>query len=102
PSAKIVSNASDDLPDPDSPVKTTMLLRGKSRSTLFRLCSRAPRTTRRSDTRVAPSLAGYMQRQRSDLADLSHARRGHRQSPAGAVAALGQQPVRGPLDQHGE
>src|SRR4029077_7288194 len=39
----MVSNASDDLPDPDSPVKTISLSRGSSRSTLRRLCSRAPR-----------------------------------------------------------
>src|ERR1700720_3197024 len=39
----MVSKASDDLPDPDSPVKTTSLSRGISRSTFLRLCSRAPR-----------------------------------------------------------
>src|SRR6266536_1535322 len=46
----MVSKASDDLPDPDSPVKTIRALRGRSRWTFFRLCSRAPRTTRRSVT----------------------------------------------------
>src|ERR1700736_6287708 len=40
----MVSKASDDLPEPDSPVKTTSLSRGISRSTFLRLCSRAPRT----------------------------------------------------------
>jgi maleylpyruvate isomerase len=37
-----VSNASDDLPDPDRPVKTTSASRGTSIETFFRLCSRAP------------------------------------------------------------
>src|SRR5258705_13803516 len=40
----MVSKASEDLPDPDSPVITTRLSRGKSTSMFFRLCSRAPRT----------------------------------------------------------
>src|SRR4051812_50138123 len=39
----MVSKASDDLPDPDRPVSTTSLSRGRSRSMFFRLCSRAPR-----------------------------------------------------------
>src|SRR5690349_10454130 len=50
PSAKIVSKASDDLPDPDNPVNTMSASRGRSRSTLRRLCSRAPLTIRRSAT----------------------------------------------------
>src|SRR5271170_6714682 len=50
PSAKIVSNARLDFPDPDSPVNTISASRGKSSETSFRLCSRAPRTTRRSAT----------------------------------------------------
>src|SRR5438105_13457244 len=41
----MVSKASDDLPDPDSPVKTTSLSRGMVRSTFWRLCSRAPLIT---------------------------------------------------------
>src|SRR5882757_9418539 len=40
----MVSNASDDLPDPDRPVNTISASRGISRSTFLRLCSRAPRT----------------------------------------------------------
>src|SRR5579864_3158885 len=40
----MVSKASEDLPDPDSPVMTTSLSRGIETSTFFRLCSRAPRT----------------------------------------------------------
>src|ERR1700674_950975 len=41
----MVSNASDDFPEPDSPVKTTSLSRGMVRSMSFRLCSRAPLIT---------------------------------------------------------
>src|SRR4029077_14859138 len=40
----MVSNASDDFPDPDSPVITTILSRGIFTSTFLRLCSRAPLT----------------------------------------------------------
>src|SRR5579871_1803096 len=50
PSAKIVSNARLDLPEPDRPVNTIMASRGRSRETSLRLCSRAPRTTSRSAT----------------------------------------------------
>src|ERR1700716_2342417 len=39
----MVSKASEDLPEPESPVKTTSLSRGISRSMFLRLCSRAPR-----------------------------------------------------------
>src|SRR5689334_1997479 len=39
----MVSNASDDLPEPDRPVNTISWSRGSTRSTLRRLCSRAPR-----------------------------------------------------------
>src|ERR1700712_3132359 len=47
----MVSNASEDLPDPDRPVKTMSASRGRSRSTPRRLCSRAPLTIRRSANR---------------------------------------------------
>src|ERR1700722_10378178 len=53
PSAKIVSNARLDLPEPDRPVNTIIASRGRSSETSLRLCSRAPRTTSRSAT--APS-----------------------------------------------
>src|SRR5215475_4376155 len=53
PSAKIVSNARLDLPDPDKPVNTIKELRGRSRLTSRRLCSRAPRMIRRSDTQTS-------------------------------------------------
>src|SRR5437773_11943744 len=46
----MVSKASDDLPEPDSPVKTISFSRGSSRETFLRLCSRAPRITSVSDT----------------------------------------------------
>src|ERR1700745_2690100 len=39
----MVSKASEDLPEPERPVKTTSLSRGISTSMFFRLCSRAPR-----------------------------------------------------------
>src|SRR5688500_10721885 len=45
----MVSKARDDLPEPDSPVKTISLSLGSSRLTFRRLCSRAPRTTMTSD-----------------------------------------------------
>src|SRR5271169_3779168 len=41
----MVSNASDDLPDPETPVTTVRELWGISRSMFFRLWTRAPRTT---------------------------------------------------------
>src|SRR5271169_4302693 len=40
----MVSNASEDLPDPLRPVITVKLLRGISTSMFLRLCWRAPRT----------------------------------------------------------
>src|SRR5688572_18727288 len=40
----MVSKASEDLPDPDSPVITTSWSRGRSTSMFLRLCTRAPRT----------------------------------------------------------
>jgi len=42
PSAKRVSNANDDLPEPDRPVITTSLFRGMATSIFFRLCTLAP------------------------------------------------------------
>src|SRR5881398_2577098 len=40
----MVPNASEDLPEPETPVNTTSASRGMSTATSFRLCSRAPRT----------------------------------------------------------
>src|SRR5215470_9097280 len=48
----MVSKARLDLPDPDSPVNTISESLGNSSDTSLRLCSRAPRTTRRSATSV--------------------------------------------------
>ena len=42
PSAYSVSNASDDLPEPESPVITTNLFFGIVKSISFKLCSLAP------------------------------------------------------------
>src|SRR3954466_15833847 len=66
PSAKMVSKASDDLPEPDSPVKTMSESRGRSIETSLRLCSRAPRMISWSATALprdcsntcSPSYAG--------------------------------------------
>src|SRR3989338_4264672 len=44
PSAKIVSKAREDFPEPESPVKTTILFRGISTVIFLRLCVRAPLT----------------------------------------------------------
>src|ERR1044071_6067236 len=44
----MVSNASEDLPDPLNPVITVRVLRGISTSIFFRLCWRAPCTEIRS------------------------------------------------------
>src|SRR5215213_6074098 len=44
----MVSKASDDLPEPDSPVMTTIASRGMETVTSLRLCSRAPETTMES------------------------------------------------------
>src|SRR6266851_3685136 len=56
----MVSKASDDLPEPESPVNTISLSRGRSSETFRRLCSRAPRTMSRSDTPLSlgPGKAG--------------------------------------------
>jgi hypothetical protein len=43
-SAAIVSNTSDDFPEPETPVKTVILRRGMSTEMFLRLFSRAPRT----------------------------------------------------------
>src|SRR5699024_122139 len=52
----MVSNASEDLPEPDRPVKTIKASRGMLRFTFFRLCSRAPWTTIRSGS-CSPAVA---------------------------------------------
>ena len=52
-SAAIVSCTSEDLPEPDTPVKTVSPCLGMSRSTLLRLFSRAPRTRMKPDPAVS-------------------------------------------------
>ena len=42
-SLAMVSNAIDDFPEPETPVKTVILRLGMRRETFFRLFSRAPR-----------------------------------------------------------
>src|SRR5271166_2187806 len=52
-SAAIVSNTSDDFPEPETPVKTVILRRGMSTEMFWRLFSRAPWTwikPKRSDS----------------------------------------------------
>ena len=45
PSAKMVSNAKEDLPEPLRPVMTVRRLRGMETLIFFRLCTRAPITS---------------------------------------------------------
>src|SRR3954452_11734330 len=62
----MVSKASDDLPEPESPVITTRESRGSSTLTSLRLCSRAPVTTMefwREDIRPPLILRGRRTRQ---------------------------------------
>ena len=66
PSAKIVSKASEDFPDPDSPVKTTIASRGMVRSTFLRLFSRAP-CTRILFRSLARGAAGTLVPGRGDI-----------------------------------
>src|SRR4051794_10226391 len=65
----MVSKASDDLPEPESPVITTSESRGSSTSTSLRLCSRAPVTTMefwREDIRP-PLILGRWRTPKSNL-----------------------------------
>src|SRR3954470_9768460 len=80
----MVSNASDDLPEPDRPVMTTSLCRGMSTSIFLRLWTRAPRTEIHS---CAMGIIDCSTRQR----DSSAVCRLRRQLPGGAariIAAL--------------
>src|SRR5271156_2280031 len=61
----MVSKASDDFPEPDSPVITTRLSRGRSTSMFLRLCSRAPRM--RIDCINFPGSSGCPTLQRDGL-----------------------------------
>src|ERR1700674_4608074 len=107
----MVSNASDDFPEPDSPVKTTSLSRGMVRSMSFRLCSRAPLMTISvccptladgtdflSATGASPHPAGLWL---APHPRLRGSRRRQRVTVLHGVATQGHQPVaefRGPLE----
>src|SRR5882757_298125 len=86
----MVSKARLDLPDPDSPVKTIMASRGRSSETSFRLCSRAPRTIRRSDTSALSAVLegfwGGPDASGTDTWDMpDHANEAHRQKLPPAI-----------------
>src|SRR3989344_9697457 len=61
PSAKMVSNAKDDFPLPESPVNTTILLRGISTVTSLRLWVRAPFTIIFSAPGLKPVLVVFLE-----------------------------------------
>lgn len=46
PSAKMMSKAKEDLPEPDTPVRTVICWWGMETEIFFRLCSRAPMRSR--------------------------------------------------------
>src|SRR3954454_5951787 len=77
----MVSNARLDLPEPDRPVNTISASRGRSRLTSRRLCSRAPRTIKRSATGSQHTSGG------SSDGRHAHATCALRQFPAVAGAA---------------
>src|SRR4029450_2792325 len=83
----MVSNASDDLPEPDSPVITTSWSRGISRSTFLRLCSRAPRMTIRSLAMAVYYTAATSTRRGGDP---RQRRGGHRRVRTGDAGPRGQ------------
>src|SRR5689334_21713357 len=68
----MVSNASEDLPEPDTPVTTVRVLCGTSKSMFLRLWTRAPRTTILSvwdgvaDIESGPTAIPELERERSD------------------------------------
>src|SRR5437899_6067554 len=66
----MVSKASGDFPEPDTPVITTSWSRGISRSMFLRLCSRAPRMTIRSLAMAIYRVSVARPRQHSTLARL--------------------------------
>src|SRR5688572_12900079 len=78
----MVSNASDDFPEPDGPVTTVRVRRGISRSNPFRLCWRAPRTT----------IASFIATKTNDLPWRRGGQRGGG-DPAGKGEGHGSQPA---------
>src|SRR6516164_10014039 len=100
----MVSKASEDLPEPESPVKTTSWSRGISTSIFFRLCSRAPRMAMTRASRPPPRSRAppWPLSRRRALRDLSNrsfirSRRCRRLEEGSRAAALGPRP----LDQYG-
>ena len=63
-SAAMVSKTSDDLPEPETPVKTVSRRLGMSRSTPWRLLARAPRTRMapQGDDATSPQPAAFLTR----------------------------------------
>ena len=59
PSAKIVSKAREDFPEPESPVITTNASLGKSTSMFFKLLALAPRTRMRSIMLSSPLIPEF-------------------------------------------
>src|SRR5690606_13173081 len=55
----MVPNASEDFPEPETPVNTTSASRGIATSTLRRLCSLAPRTRTNGSDTSTDTTAGY-------------------------------------------
>src|SRR5688572_19574494 len=55
----MVSKASEEFPDPLTPVKTISCPAGSVRSTFFRLCVRAPRMTRADECCSGGMIEGY-------------------------------------------
>src|SRR5258706_5332853 len=67
----MVSKASDDFPDPLSPVMTVKLLRGIETSIFFRLCCRAPCTVMRS-SKILFSHAAHLRQRNSEAEPAFH------------------------------
>src|ERR1700745_106095 len=78
----MVSKASEDLPEPERPVKTTSLSRGISTSMFFRLCSRAPNGD--DAERAGTLLASRFQ----DFIHIGNSRRTERASKKGRASLL--------------
>src|SRR6058998_953309 len=78
----MVSNAREDLPDPDRPVKTMSRLRGSTRSMCLRLCSAAPLMTMESTD--MPLLGPFPRKSRFVVTDDLRAPVAHCQRVGGA------------------
>src|SRR3954447_10376642 len=87
----MVSNASDDFPEPESPVNTMSCSRGSSRSTLRRLCSRAPRIRIVLEVSATRPMISGRAGNRTDVRSL---RRPGGHTPAVKVGASQVDPVR--------